>query len=74
MFNQEKGLTLKEGDALPDAYTNMQITSFKNLADSIYGAYNQSTKAKYENIAIGRNFALFSTWMNGLIDNYAKKT
>ena len=74
MFNQEKGLTLKEGDALPDAYTNMQITSFKNLADSIYGAYNQSTKAKYENIAIGRNFALFSTWMNGLVDNYAKKT
>jgi len=22
MFNQEKGLSLKEGDALPDAYTN----------------------------------------------------
>lgn len=74
MFNQEKGLSLKEGDALPDAYTNMQITSFKNLADNIYGAYNQSTKAKYENIAIGRNFALFSTWMNGIVDTYTKKT
>ena len=74
MFNQERNLQLKEGDALPDAYTNIQITSFKNMADSIYGAYNQSTKAKYENIAIGRNFAVFSTWMNGMVDTYIKKT
>lgn len=74
MFNQEQGLSLVEGDALPDAYTNTQITAFKNMADSIYGAYNQSTKSKYENIAIGRNFALFSTWMNGMVDNYLKKT
>lgn len=72
MFNQEQGLNLSEGDNLPDAYTSAQVTNFKNLADSIYGAYNQSTKAKYENIAIGRNFAVFSTWMNGLIDNYSK--
>ena len=74
MFNQEYGTALHEGDALPDAYTNTQITSFKNMADSIYGAYNQSTKSKYENVAIGRNFALFSTWMNGMVDNYMKKT
>lgn len=74
MFNAEQGTSLKEGDALPDAYTNQEITSFKNIADSIYGAYNQSTKAKYENIAIGRNFALFSTWMNGTVDNYLKST
>lgn len=73
MFNVEHGTSLKEGDALPDAYTNQEITSFKNMADSIYGAYNQSTKAKYENVAIGRNFALFSTWMNGTNDNYLKK-
>ena len=72
MMNQENGTSLTEGDDLPDAYTQAQITSFKHLADSIYGAYNQSTKAKYENIAIGRNFAIFSTWMNGLIDNYGK--
>lgn len=72
MFNQENGTSLVEGDKLPDAYPQQQITVFKNLADSIYGAYNQSTKAKYENIAIGRNFAVFSTWMNGLIDNYGK--
>lgn len=72
MINQEQGTNLVEGDNLPDAYTQQQVTTFKNLADTIYGAYNQSSKAKYENIAIGRNFAVFSTWMNGLIDNYGK--
>lgn len=73
MMNQEQGTHLTESDDLPDAYTQQQITSFKNLADSIYGAYNQSTKAKYENVAIGRNFAVFSTWMNGIVDAYAKQ-
>lgn len=73
IFNQENGTKLVEGDPLPDAYTLQQIDTFKNFADNIYGAYNQSQKAKYENIAIGRNFAIFSTWLNGLVDVYAKE-
>lgn len=73
IFNQENGTKLVEGDPLPDAYTLQQIETFKNFADNIYGAYNQSQKAKYENIAIGRNFAVFSTWMNGIVDVYAKE-
>lgn len=72
MFNQEQNLDLHEGDNIPDAYTQAQINIFKNFSDSIYGAYNQSTKSKYENTAIGRNFLMFSTWMNGIVDNYAK--
>lgn len=73
IFNQENGTKLVEGDPLPDAYTLQQIETFKNFADNIYGAYNQSQKAKYENIAVGRNFAVFSTWMNGIVDVYAKE-
>ena len=73
IFNQENGTALKEGDALPDAYTAQQIAQFKNFADNIYGSYNQSTRAKYENVALGRNFGVFSTWMNGIVDVYAKK-
>ena len=73
-FNIENGTKLVEGqDDLPDAYTLAQIESFKTFADNIYGSYNKSTRAKYENTAIGRNFAVFSTWMNGIVDVYAKK-
>jgi len=46
---------------------------FKNFADTIYGSYNQSTRAKYENVALGRNFGVFSTWMNGIVEVYTKK-
>lgn len=60
-------------DDLPDAYTPGQIRAIKTLGESIYGAYDQSSKAKYENIAIGRNFMFFSTWMNGIVDNYFKE-
>lgn len=77
-FNKEgrlnkQGKPFVEGDALPDAYTEQQIAAFKNFSDNIYGSYNQSTRAKYEHTIIGRNFGIFSTWMNGIIDNYAKK-
>ena len=30
-----------------------QIDEIKNLGDTIYGSYNRSTKAMYENLAIG---------------------
>lgn len=60
-------------DDLPDAYTPEQIRAIKTLGESIYGAYDQSSKNKAENIAIGRNFMFFSTWMNGIVDNYFKE-
>lgn len=72
-FNIENGTKLSESDDLPDAYTLAQIETFKTFADNIYGSYNVSTRAKYENTAIGRNFVVFSTWMNGIVDVYAKK-
>lgn len=72
-FNQENNTKLVEGDDLPDAYTLGQIQTFKTFADNIYGSYNQSQKAKYENTAIGRNFCVFSTWFNGIVDTYSKK-
>lgn len=68
----EQGKPFVEGDALPDAYTEQQIAAFKNFSDNIYGSYNQSTRAKYEHTIIGRNFGIFSTWMNSIVDNYAK--
>lgn len=74
MFNQEKGSQLVEGDPLPDAYTQQQVDGFKQFADNIYGAYDQSKKWMWEHCAIGRNMTPFITWMNGIVDVYWKKT
>lgn len=71
--NNPEGRPFKEGDALPDAYTEQQIATFKNFSDNIYGSYNQSTRSKYEHMAAGRQLGIFSTWMNGIVDVYAKE-
>lgn len=68
------GEQLNFSDDLPDAYTLQEVQTFKTFSDNIYGSYNKSTKAKYEHTAIGRNFAFFSTWMNGIVDVYMKQT
>jgi hypothetical protein len=75
-LNQETpGLNIpREIDAdLPDGYTRQEIESIKALGDTIYGAYDKSTKAMYENMAIGSQFGVFSTWLNGIYDVYFGK-
>lgn len=73
-YRKENGEQLNFSDDLPDAYTLQEIQTFKTFSDTIYGSYNKSTRAKYEHTAIGRNFAFFSTWMNGIVDVYMKQT
>lgn len=72
-FNEENpnaNLSVSLDTNLPDGYTQNQIDEIKNLGDTIYGSYNRSTKAMYENLAIGSQFGVFSTWMNGIYDVY----
>ena len=68
--NPEANLPVSLDTNLPDGYTQNQIDEIKNLGDTIYGSYNRSTKAMYENLAIGSQFGVFSTWMNGIYDVY----
>lgn len=73
-FNMERsGEKLNYTDDLPDAYTPAQIRAIKVLGESIYGAYDQASKSKYEHMVIGRNFLGFSTWLNGIMDSYFAK-
>lgn len=58
---------------LPDGYTLNQIEEIKNLGNTIYGAYSTSEKAGYEQMFIGHQFMVFSTWMNGIWDVYFGK-
>lgn len=65
--------TIDFSDDLPVAYSNEQVQQMRQLSNSIYGAYDKSMRAKYESTAIGLSFAMFSTWMNGMVSNYITK-
>jgi len=71
--NPGLNLPVKVDTDITEGYTNQEIESIKALGDSIYGSYNASTKAMYENTAIGSQFGVFSTWMNGIYDVYFGK-
>ena len=75
-FNEENpdlNLPISLSTDLPDGYTLNQIEEIKTLGDTIYGSFNKSTQAKYEHLAIGSQFGVFSTWMNGIYDVYFGK-
>ena len=58
---------------LPSPYTNAQVEAIKAVSNSIYGAYDKSTKAMYEHMAMGQALGQFTTWMNGMVGNYFRK-
>jgi hypothetical protein len=58
---------------LPMPYSLKEVEVLKNLANSIYGSYDKSTRAAYERMALGTFFGAFSTWMNGIYANYMTK-
>jgi hypothetical protein len=43
------------------------------FSNSIYGAYDKSQRAMYENVALGKTFGVFSTWLNGQTAAYFRK-
>lgn len=64
-YNQDHGTQLTFKDNLPEPYTADEISKFKEFANKIYGAYDKSQKSKYEFLAVGMTWGVFSTWMNG---------
>lgn len=54
-------------------YSNQDILSIRSLADNIYGSYDKSKKAMYENWALGVTFGMFTTWFNGIYNTYFSK-
>lgn len=73
-YNQDHPeATIGFDEALPMPYSFQEVEVMKNVANSIYGSYDRSTRAAYEHMAIGTFFGMFSTWMNGIYSNYMMK-
>lgn len=58
---------------LPSPYSNKDILSIRSLADNIYGSYDKSKKSMYENWALGVAMGMYTTWFNGIYNNYFGK-
>lgn len=71
--NPDKVISFQDEDGLPVAYSNAEIQEMRQLSNSIYGAYDKSMRAKYESTSLGLTFAMFGTWMNGMVSNYMTK-
>ena len=58
---------------LPEPYSDQEILAIKNVSNNIYGSYDKSLKAQYEQTALGWAFGMYTTWMNGIWNNWAMK-
>lgn len=71
-YNKENDTHITPKDGLPTAYTNSQIEQIRELSNNIYGSYDKAMKSAYERTAGGIIFGSFTTWMNGMWNNYAR--
>lgn len=55
---------------LPTPYTDKEILYIRNLGDNIYGSYDKSKRAMMEQYTFINIFGMFTTWMNGIVNNY----
>lgn len=58
---------------LPEPYSRKEILSIRNVDRNIYGAYDKSMKAMGEHTAAWWAFGMYTTWMNGIYNNYFMK-
>jgi len=47
--------------------------AIRNVGDNIYGSYDRSLRSMGENKALGWAFGMYTTWMNGMWNNWTLK-
>lgn len=71
MHNQEHPENkLEYSDDLKEPYTDGEILSIRGFADNIFGSYDKATKGMMEHVSWGSVFGQYTTWMNGIFNNY----
>jgi hypothetical protein len=67
-YRKPDGTTLKEGDALPHAYTNREGQSVKNYADILYGHYDDESRSLMNDMFIGSFFMQYKTFVTAKLE------
>ena len=60
-------------DDLPSPYSNQEILAIKQVSDNIYGSYDKMTRGMCDFTAAGTFFGMYTTWMNGIWNNWMMK-
>jgi len=64
-------ITPQDGEqGLVSPYSDKEIENIKALANNIYGAYDKALKGMAEHETIMWFFGMYTTWMNGIYNNY----
>lgn len=69
-FNEKEGLNLKEGDALPFAYTQDEVLAIKTLSDLVYGYYDHDGRMQAERTFMGALMLQFKTFLSATRNAY----
>ena len=69
-FNETEGLNLKEGDALPFAYTQDEVLAIKTLSDLVYGYYDHDGRMQAEKTFMGALLGQFKTFLSATRNAY----
>ena len=71
-FNKE-GYSLKDGDALPRAYTIQESNSIKSFADMCFGHYDRSSQMLMKHKFLGAFFLQFKTFLSAKAEQWILK-
>lgn len=74
-FNKEgvrnpDGSMLKEGDALPQAYTSKEAQSVRNYADLLYGHYDDESRSLICDSLFGAFFLQYKTFLTAKLEQW----
>lgn len=69
----DRNKQLTYADDLPSPYSNQEILAIKQVSDNIYGSYDKMTRGMCDFTAIGAFFGMYTTWMNGIWNNWMMK-
>lgn len=72
-YNDENDTHITPKDGLRMPYTYREIQSIRELANNIYGSYDKAMRSGYEKLGVGIFFGSFTTWMNGIYNNYFRE-
>ena len=66
-------LNLKDGDPLPDAYDPDIKQSIRDIANEIYGFFDQEDKSLMTATFLGSAFMQYKTWLSAKLNQHIKK-
>lgn len=69
-YRKEDGSKLKDGDDLPQAYTQTEAGSIKNFGDLLYGHYDEESKSLFCDTFIGSFVLQYKTFLTSKLEQW----